>query len=142
MREETLRDFLSGKVSAEALNREAADATTQMGTRIGIRLANIGSGEHVVTTAQLTRLCDAVHEGTIDPANLEVIAFAVIASDFFLWDRETPDGERVGTVLDDWSGTEIGYPLSLANVAKARHYLITGESTFTPDDLVPGQTSP
>jgi len=142
MREETLRDVLLGKPSAEALNQEAADATASLGTRIGIRVASIGSGEHVVTTEQLTRLCDAVHEGRIDPAKLEAIAFALIASDFFLWDRENPDGERVGKVLDDWSGTEIGYPLHPANIAKARHYLVTGENTFTPADLVRRQASP
>ena len=136
MREETLRDFLLGEQSAGALNREAADTTIHRGARLDIRAASIGSWEHVVTPAQLTRLCDAVHEGTIDPVNLETIAFTLIASDFFVWDRETPHGERVATVLHDWAAPEINYPLNPSNVSKARHYLITGQNAFTPDDVL------
>ena len=93
------------------------------------------SGEHFVTAAQLIRLCDAVSEGDLEPSRLETIAFCLIASDYFQWDRGTDDGARVATVLDDWSGTEIGYPLTASNIGKARQFLATGQNTFTPDDL-------
>jgi len=55
----------------------------------------------------------------------------------WLWDTDTPDGERVAEALF-WLGTpEISYPLTPPVPAKVRHYLLTGENTLGEADLAP-----
>ena len=136
MHEQLLHDVLLGAEDASALSRELDGATIATGLHVSsVRITDLENGEHQVTAAQLVKLCDAVCSGSLESSKLEVVAFSLIASDYFQWDRGTDDGARVARVLDDWSGTEIGYPLTPSNVSKARHYLATGEDTFTPNDL-------
>ena len=78
----------------------------------------------------VAKLCDAVLEGKLNPANLEAIGFALIASDQFEWSTDTEDGERVGEVLFDWSAPEVNHDLTAENVRRWKHYLETGEPAF------------
>ena len=91
--------------------------------------------ELVVTHEHVLRLCDAVLEGSLAPEDLEPIAFCIIASDQFLFEDSTPYNERVLDTLHDWDSPEINYALTHATVEKFKKRLLTGENTFTRDDI-------
>ena len=130
-----VRDFLLGKVSARALADAATHAYTQTGVdtrRLNWRELN---EDFVVSRDHLVRLTDAVVGGDLPAQHLEPLAFGIIADDHFSWDSETPEGNRVGKVLYDWSSPEINYQLTVGTVSKYRHFLLTGEDTFTKADF-------
>ena len=136
MHEQLLHDVLVGAQNASTLSQDLVDSTIPTGpTRLTTSSIDRDAGSREVTAAQLIRLCDAVRAGELEPSKLEGIASCLIASKYFHWDPSTVDGDRVAIVLGDWSGTEIGDPLSPPKVAKTQHFLATGTNTFTPDDL-------
>jgi hypothetical protein len=51
----------------------------------------------------------------------------LIGSDYFTWDTETVDGERIGQVLFEWNNSTINYPLTIDNVRQWKIYLTTGK---------------
>jgi hypothetical protein len=136
MNEQLLHDVLVGAQKASTLNGDLVDAVVATGpTRSTVRIIDCEAGDHEVTAEQIMLLCDAVRAGELEPSHLETVASCLISSDYFHWDSSTVDGGRVATVLHDWSSQEIGEPLTRPNIAKARHFLATGNHTFTPDDL-------
>ena len=135
MHEAALRDFFEGKADLTALQRDLAGITTRTSHDLFThRIVDMDSG-FMVSAAHLIALCDAVLAGDLPPQELRVIGFALQASDRFQWDFDSPEGERIGETLADWSSPEINYPLTLGNVAKFRHRLVTGEETFTRADV-------
>ena len=145
MREHVLRDFFIGRLDATALDRDLNGSVVRRGfDEAAVRLVDLEDGEHLVTAEHLVRLCVAVERGLLDPWKLAAIAFCLLASDHFRRDETTAEGARIGRVLRDWSAPQVGYPLTVSTVAKARHLLQTGEDTFTADDRhdVPERTWP
>jgi hypothetical protein len=140
MREKALRDFFDGKIGVAALRRDLDGTVTRTSHRVFTYRVVDMEGEFMVSTAHLTALCDAVLMSELPPQDLSVIAFALEASDQFQWDFDSPEGERIGETVADWSSPEINYPLTLGTVAKFRHRLVTGEDTFTSADLSKQQT--
>ncbi|HEX3580938.1 MAG TPA: hypothetical protein VH087_04195 [Thermoanaerobaculia bacterium] len=47
------------------------------------------------------KVCDAVINGEIGPEYLQAIGFCLEASDKFVWNTDTPNGERVSEVASD-----------------------------------------
>lgn len=90
-----------------------------------------------VTAANLVAICDAFAKGELTGQMIQQIAFAMMASDYFEWDSDTPDGERVAEVIGRWDSPEINYPITDSTMVKLRHYLCTGEDLFTRGDLAP-----
>ena len=130
-----VRDFFLGRVSAQAL----ADASSRAFTQIAPDSRRLNwkdlDTELAVSVAHLVLLCDAVSAGALPADRLEPIAFGMIGDDHFTWDTDTPEGERLGKVLFDWSSPEANYPLNTTTVGKFRHLLLTGEDTFSREDL-------
>ena len=87
-------------------------------------------GEFKVTGQHVVRLCDAVFAGSIQPGDLATIGFCMIASDYFRWDDETPDGFWVGETLHDWSSPETNYPLTKDTVRLFRERLVTSKDVL------------
>jgi hypothetical protein len=136
MHEQVLLDFFLGRADAAALSRDLEDSIIMTGpNEAGVRIVDLQAGNHVVTSGQLLQVCDAVAAGILDPWKLEAIGFCLVASEHFEWDRSTMDGARVAETLGNWSAPQVNYPLTMGNVAKARHFLATGEDTFTSEDL-------
>jgi hypothetical protein len=87
-----------------------------------------------VEPGHLVLLCDAVLSGELPDIALADIGCALVASDHFQWDTDTPAGSRVADTLFEWSTPEINYALTPQAVAKFRHRLLTGEDQFTSQD--------
>lgn len=137
MHEHVLLDFFRGRLDATALCRDLEGSIVRVGfDEAGIRIVDLPEGEHLVTAEPLLRVCRAVERGLLDPWMLEAIGFCLVTSDHFHWDASTSEGARVARVLRYWSAPLGSYPLTARTVAKARHLLLTGEDTFTPDDLL------
>ena len=142
MKEATLRDVLLGVLPIESLASEAATATEQIGPATRrVHIQDLESDEEFEITAEmLIRLCDGVLGGSLPPSSLELIGFAVIASDHLGW---AEDDELVARVLYDWACPEINWDLTLESVRMFRGWL-TGEASPPPQptldpDGAPGQ---
>lgn len=140
MKEIVLRQFFEGHASAAEL---AADI-------IGTRAVEEPPGFHssanyrVVPMAQpfdvrpdhVVRLVDAVTDGRLPLADLDILVFCLEAApERWLWDTDTPEGERVAEALFWLGSPEVNYPLTPTVLGKVRHYLLTGEKTLSEDDL-------
>lgn len=91
--------------------------------------------EFAVRADHLVRLVDAVADGTLSLELLGDLCFCIEASDRFVWDTDTADGERVADAIF-WLGTpEVNYPLTSVVLGKIRHYLVTGDNTLDKRDL-------
>ena len=136
MREKTLRDFFLGRVGPDELSRDLEDAINMKGPdEAEVTIVRLGDGDFQVTIEQLLAVCDAVATGVLEPWKLEAIGFSLVASDYFQYDRDDPEGNRVAEVVRLWAAPQVNYRLTLENVAKARHLLATGQNTFTEGDL-------
>jgi hypothetical protein len=134
MNAEILRNFFEGKGTARELREDLVGTTEQVGhDSFRHHMTDLGE-DFTVSSAHLVRLCDAVLAGDLDPQRLAEIGFALIASDHFHWDSESPEGEIVGETIHDWSAPEVNFALTSRTVEKFRHRLLTGESKFTRDD--------
>jgi hypothetical protein len=130
MHEGTLRDFLTGGVTAEVLRQDLAGTVEKLGDKMYRHHIVSLEGEFHVNASHLVRVCDSVLSGGLDPADLETIGFCIVASDYFYWDDDTPEAERVGETLHDWASPEINYPLTLETVRLFRERLLTGKDVF------------
>ena len=125
MKEAVLRDFFLGKVSAAEL---AADVkgSRKMVSAIQSQTAIVDmDSEFEVTPEMLIKLCDAVLAGELPAPDLEIIGFALQASDTFTWDGDVVP--EVADVTADWSCPSINYPLTLENVQRFRRWLTKEE---------------
>ena len=129
-----VRDVMIGRAPGYALAIYCGDAYVPQSSQSRRLQWNNLPEEFTVSTQHLVRLCDAVIEGGIPGDCLDAIAFGLIADDNFIWDTDTPEGDRIGETLYDWSAPEINYALTLGTLAKFRHRLLTGEDTFTRAD--------
>lgn len=139
MREATLRDFLHGTVPAEHLAAEVREAVEPLsGNGRRVHIEDLPADEEVMITAEmLVRLCDAFLAGALPGTALEIIAFAVLASDHMRWSE---DDELVGRVLYDWAMPEINWELTSSNVRMFRDWLTglahpSSEPDMTSDTL-------
>src|SRR5262245_10749198 len=99
MREQVLRDYFSGRLTAEILTHDMSDAVVRTGPRSSSQRIVDMDEDFEVRTDHLVRLCEDVLIGRIKPEALEVVGFCLIASDRFHWDSDTQDGGRVAKTL-------------------------------------------
>ncbi|HYR21540.1 MAG TPA: hypothetical protein VEP30_01270 [Chthoniobacterales bacterium] len=130
MHEATLRDFLTGAVTTDVVRQDLVGTVEKLGDKMYQHHIASLEGEFHVNTSHLIRVCDAVLSGGLDPADLKTIAFCMVASDYFHWDDDTQEAERVGETLHDWASPEINYPLTLETVRLFRERLATGKDVF------------
>ncbi|HZR66415.1 MAG TPA: hypothetical protein VFA85_14815 [Terriglobales bacterium] len=125
MREEILKKFFLGEVSATELAADLSGSTKRL-TKI---VSNISiedmEGQFVVTRPMLVLLCDAVLSGSLRAEELRTIGFALEASDHFEWDGDTD--EITANVIADWACPEVNYPLTQENIRRFRTWLTNVE---------------
>ena len=125
MREIVLQRFFQGNASDHELAADVAGSLERRGNDVRVHIERMAAKFHV-EASHLIRVCDAVLAETLDPKDLVAIGFALQASDAFVWDGSTEDGERVGETTSDWSAPEINFPLTIENVHGWKSYLTNG----------------
>ncbi|MGJ8698092.1 MAG: hypothetical protein ACSHYF_17365 [Verrucomicrobiaceae bacterium] len=138
MKTSVLRSFIDGTSDSRALVKDLEGGVERTSYDvISHYIDDDLEVESPVTTANLVAICDAFANGELTGQMIQQIAFAMMASDYFEWDRDTPAGERVAEVIGRWDTPEINYPITDSTMVKFRHYLCTGEDLFTREDLAP-----
>ena len=134
MKEKTLRDYFDNKVTVDILATDLKDSQKKTSYDvITVYVDKINeTGEYEITRDHLIKLCDDTINGLLTTTDLNTIAFALIASDYFTWnqDDETADGKIINNTIDDWDNPDIGFPLTMENLGLWRKYLETGEYTL------------
>jgi len=135
MREEVLRKFFLGQITASRLAQDLRGSLVDSGSTLTHHPIVDMNLDFDVRPEHLIKVCDAVLSGTIEAKYLAAIGFCLAASDHFNWETDEDAGELVADVANDWSAYMVNYPLTISNVRKWRHLLETGENTFTTQDL-------
>lgn len=124
-----MRAFFEGKIDAAALSTDLENTIVAEHDVFRYKIQDMEEFFQL-RPEHLASLCDAVLADQIEPEHLETIAFCITASDAFMYDTNTPDGDLVGEVCSDWSAPEINYPLTKENVKKFRERLTTAKNPF------------
>ena len=139
MNEATIRDFFEGITAATELDRAWAGAFVEEPSSDGTVVRRLRTVQlpqsYVVTPDHIAALVDAAKAATLSLRALDAICFSLEASDQFEWDTDTAEGERVAHALFWLGSPEVNYPLSTTVLEKIRRYVLTGQDTFTSDDL-------
>ena len=140
MNEASIRDFFEGRLTPAQLDSAWASAFTVEPRSDGSIVRRLGSVKPLASPFQLlpdhvASLIDATMNGSLSLNALDAVCFAIEASDTFEWDTDTHDGDRVARGLFLLSSPEVNYPLTSSVLAKIRRYVLTGEETFTREDL-------
>jgi len=129
MKETILKEYFDKIISAEALNQDVNESQVKTGydtTRLDIEIID-ENREFQITTSHLIQLAEDTILNRITTKNLATIAFALEGSEFFSWDDDTDDGEKVARVLFDWDNEIINYPINNKNLTLWKTNLKTGE---------------
>lgn len=120
MREEILKCYFEGTVSAERLSADVKDARQKVGKgAVAVYIEDMQGEDFTVTRDMAIQLCDDVLRGALPPHLLQPIGFALIASDKFIFDGDTIEAE----VIHDWSCPEVNYPLTVETVQQFKKWL-------------------
>ncbi|HZE71629.1 MAG TPA: hypothetical protein VE135_19150 [Pyrinomonadaceae bacterium] len=125
MREEILKQFFTGDVTAKILARDLVGSLITNGDMTKHPIEDMSENVRLLPK-HLISLCDAVLDGEIKPKYLHAVGFCFIASDNFEYDTDASEGELIAETVSDWSAPMVHYPLTPKNVEKFRHRLATG----------------
>lgn len=128
MTEKTLKEYFEGKISTDKLNDDLKDTVSGNGVVSYYDIEEYRSdAKFTVTTKQIIQLCHDVLNENIRLEDLKTIAFCLEASDYFVYDSETPDGNKVQDFILNWTSPEINTPTTIGYVQYCAYYLETGE---------------
>ncbi len=123
MTERILKDYFIGMVSADTLSIDLVGTVSGTEGVFHYSIEDVKSnGEFVVTAKHLIKICRDTIEGNLKLEDLNVIAFALEASDYFTWDADTEDGKKVSDALSNWT-----QPITMQYIQYCAYYLETGE---------------
>lgn len=131
MFERDLRKYLEGKIGAPELksviermlnDEEFEDRDASFGT------------EMEVTSDHLIKVCDDILKGALPAEYAEHIGAELTTSDQFVFE-DSEEGERAQETAFDWDEHDEVYRLTPETIRKFRVRLLTGEDSFTDDDL-------
>ncbi|BAO54070.1 hypothetical protein [Nonlabens marinus] len=126
MTEPKIRDYFLGLIPAKELVKVDKAKSAKI-IAYWKEVEMIQEGEFIIKPKNLLTVCDDVLNGSLKLQHLMTISLVAIGSDYFDWDMEDKEGQKVCEVLDEWCNPTINYPLTLPNVVQWKNYLITGE---------------
>ena len=120
MREEALKQFFNGNLSARQLAKEAIASIKRLGPiEENIEIEDMPS-DHAIGRKDVLLLCDAGLRGELPAEAVTAIAFMLLASDRFEWDW---NDDMIPEVLNDWSCPEVNRVLIPATFQMHRRWL-------------------
>lgn len=128
MTERILRDYFENKISGDILNKDIEGSHIKTGNDTSrVDVMQIESDEEfVVSTSHLLKLCEDCISDIISSNNLNSIAFALICSEYFVWDNITSEGKLVSETIYNWDNPKMNFPLSKDNLLLWKKFLLTG----------------
>ena len=122
MTEPKIRDYLLGKIQPSELERSEKKTDGKV-LPYYKEVEMIEEGEFKIEKSHLISVCDDVLSGKMKLETLGQFSFILIGSDYFHWDNETNEGQRIGEVLFEWNNPTINYPLTMGNIREWKKYL-------------------
>jgi hypothetical protein len=119
MREEKLREYFVGTVSANELTEDVRGSVVQVDDIVSTVQISDMAHSFPLARPQLVHLCENFLDGALSPETLSTIAFVLLASDKFEWDDDV-----VSEVISDWSAPEINYELNPETISMHRGWLL------------------
>jgi hypothetical protein len=136
MTERKLKEYLEDKLTADQLSLDLKDSQKRTGYDVTtVYIDSLKDGEFEIKKEHLIKLCDDTISKKLSPTDLNTIGFALMTSDHFHWDNDSPDGEILGNVIFEFDNPEIGYDITIKNVLLWREYLLTGEYRLDKNEL-------
>ena len=128
MTEQALQLYFINEITAAELNNDVKGSEQKTSYNVySVSVVQLkGSNSFNIKVQHLIKLCGDVIAGEITFKNLNIIAYALMFSEYFYWDTDTKNGEMVGKVIDDWDNTDIGHPITIDNLILWKTYLKTG----------------
>ena len=135
MKEAVLKEFFMGRASATELADDLEGSKKRTGQDVfSISVEDIKEEFHI-EPPHLISVCDAFLKEKINEENIEVIGFALMASDTFTWDNKTEEGNRIEETANCWASPRINYTINKTTMKKFALLLKTGEDLFEREDL-------
>lgn len=136
MTEQKLKEYLENKLTADQLSLDLKDSQKRTGYDVTtVYIDTLKEGGFEIKKEHLIKLCNDIISEKLSMIDLNTIGFALIASEHFHWDSDSPDGEIIGNVIFDFDNPEIGYDLTIKNVLLWKEYLLTGEYRLDKNEL-------
>jgi len=125
MTEPQIRKYLLGNISASELEKVNTIEAKDYGRHVPYYKAveMIQEGDFEIRVHHMVSICDDVLNGKMRPGTVDLLSFILIGSDYFFWDINTKEGERIADVIFEWSNETINYPLTINNFVQWRKYL-------------------
>src|ERR1051325_8761051 len=99
MTEPKIRDYLLGLIDAEELATADEPRSTKFEPYWKV-VDMIQEGEYVIEPKHLIAICDDVLDEKMSTNAVDTLAFILLGSDYFTWDTDDKDGEKVWEVLN------------------------------------------
>jgi hypothetical protein len=135
MREDTLRRFFLGETPATVLSDEVLRSITRVDEVTSEIAVKDMPDEFNLTRQHLIALCDATFTTELEAEALIAIAFALLATDRFVWEDDV-----MSEVLFDWSCPEVNFPIVPRTLEMHRRWL-AGEETVPVKPPLPADQS-
>ncbi len=136
MTEQKLKEYFEFKLTADQLALDLKDSQQKTGydTKI-VYIENLNEGEFEITKEHLIKLLDDTIANKLQPKDINTVGFALMASEYFKWDDESEDGERISNVIFALDNPDIGYDLTIKNLQLWKEYLLTGKYRLDKNEL-------
>jgi hypothetical protein len=129
--ERDLRKYFEGKIGAPELKNVIERMLRD--EEFEDRDNSFGS-EMEVTSEHLVQVCDDILSGALPVEYAEHIGAELTTSDQFVFE-DSEEGERAQETAFDWDENDEVYRLTPETIRKFRVRLLTGEDSFTDEDL-------
>lgn len=131
MTEPLIRDYFLGKISAAELEKKSAEKSDGKMRAYYREVEAIENDEFIIKASNLIAVCNDVLEGRMQIKTVEELSFILLASDYFCWNIDTEEGERIENTLNEWNSPELFYPLTHKNIIQWKKYLSGQGRTMT-----------
>jgi len=138
MKEQKLKEYFENSISAEQFSEDlknSQEKTSYDVTSVYVDQLKSENEEFEITLPHLIKICDDILCEKLLPIDANTIASALSFSEYFIWNSETENGEIISDVIFDWDNPEIGFDLTKENFVCWKEYLVSGESSFSKEEL-------
>ena len=118
MHEIILKKYFEGKIDFDQLNDDLIGVSVKRGPKETSQEIVDMDQEFLVKPEHIIGLLQDVIIGKIEPGYLEPISFALMGSDYFIFDYEDTKTDLTLKLLHEWASPEINYELNLENIKR------------------------
>jgi len=116
MKESLLKMYFWGQIAPSSLKAFLDPVRQTSVLRTGEHFEFDLLEEYEVALADLKMICDHFLCGELGAVDVEALAFFLLASDNFVWDKGTEAGAVIAQIIHHWNCPEICFPITPHNM--------------------------